>query len=155
MSTYQQGTLQPFPDPPLLSSEDLDFVADALLALCESDQRAPVYTDALFEYKLRRARAREPVIARKLAAIDPDPLGFCELATIVAHARLTRRQQECLTLRLDGFTFSDIGMICGGTRQTARTCFIAVIAKLRRSWRTYPYSGLADVYLSETRRGLP
>lgn len=137
----------------MLPAEDLDFVADALLALCESDASAPAYTEATFQYKLRRARAREPVIARMLAQLAPDPLGEKEVAALIGAARLTPYQHECLTLRLDGFTFADIGRLCGTTKQSVQATFIASISKLKKSWRGYAYSGLAEVYRSEVRRG--
>ena len=136
-----------------LSDEDLDFVADALLALCESDASAPAYTEATFRYKLRRARAREPVIARRITALSPDPLRLEEVNALILGARLTPVQHECLTLRLDGFTFADVGTLCGTSKQSARTTFVAALAKLRRAWRTYPYAGLAETYRRETGRG--
>lgn len=136
----------------VLAAEDLDFVADALLAICARDAEAPAYTEATFGYKLRRDRTQEPVIARKLAALSPDPLRLEEVRALIDGARLTPHQHECLTLRLDGFTFADIGRLCGSTKQNAQTTFVAALGKLRRSWRTYSYTGLAEVYQSETRR---
>ena len=136
----------------MLAAEDLDVAADALLAQCERDSTAPAYTEATFRYKLRRARAREPVIARKLTALTPDPLRREEVKTLIRSARLTPLQHECLTLRLDGFTFADIGQLCGSTKQNAQATFVAALATLRRSWRMYQYSGLAEVYRSEVRR---
>ena len=149
MSTYWNRTAKSLP------AEDLDFVADALLALCESDAAAPAYTEATFHYKLRRARVREPVIARRIAALSPDPLRLEEVGALILSARLTPAQHECLTLRLDGFTFADVGTLCGTSKQSARTTFVAALAKLRRAWRTYRYAGLAEVYRSELRRGRP
>ena len=136
-----------------LPAEDLSFIADALLAICEKDAAAPADTEAAFLQKLRRARTREPAIARMLLALSPDPLRWEELSALVEQAHLTPHQHECLALRLDGFTFADIGQLCGSSKQSAQKTFVAALGKLRRMRRAYPYTGLPEVYRSEIWRG--
>ena len=107
----------------------------------------------MFRLKLRQARTREPLLARTLAGLAPDPLGAEEMEGLIARSRLTEHQYECVALRLDGFTFADISALCGKSKQNVRGAFVASLGKLRRAWRDDPYAGLAAVYRSETSRG--
>jgi hypothetical protein len=139
-----------------MNKEDLRFVADALLALCEADHSQPFYTEEVFETKLKRARLRaislpfhtpmEPWIA--------DDLDRRECEEMLRFANLTDAQSRVLQLRLRGFTFEEIGARDGHTKQNSQRIFVQAIKKLDRSRRVYRYEGLADVYREETRRGV-
>lgn len=137
----------------MLAAEDLSFVADALLALCEDEGEAPAYGEEVFRHKLRLSRLRDPVAGLALLDFAPDPLRWSEVAELIVKARLTARQRDALFLRLDGFDFEGVGQLLGSSRQSIRKTILSAIVKVRRSKRDYPYAGLADVYRSETRRG--
>ena len=138
----------------MLAAEDLSFVADALLALCDDDGDAPAYNDVVFRQKLCLSRLRDPVAAQSLLNLAPDPLRWSEVAGLILAAELTDRQRDALFLRLDGFDFEGVGRLLGASRQSIRSTFLAALVKVRRASRTYRYTGLAEVYRSETRRGV-
>ncbi len=152
MSTNQTPRSEGGP-PRRLTPEDLAFVADALLALCDADADAPAYGDQAFRLKLRLSRLRDPAAAEALLNFAPDPLRRREMRGLVLAAGLTSRQRDTLFLRLDGFDFEGVARVLGTTRQSTRSVFLAALVKMRRAWKTYPYAGLATVYRRETRRG--
>jgi hypothetical protein len=113
-----------------LSPDDLSFVADALLALCERGSERPWYS----EEGMR-------VLSRECHDV------FCR-------AGLTRRQSVVLLQRLEGWTFEEIGRAVGGSKQGAQHVFVQAVKKIARAFRVYPFKGLSEVYRWETRRGL-
>jgi hypothetical protein len=75
-----------------VNAEDLAFVADALLALCDSSQQAPFYTTKGFRLKLLRDQRREPIYAHLAFARGDDPLLKVECSEVFESAELTDRQ---------------------------------------------------------------
>ena len=137
-----------------MTREDLAFVADALLALCEKDRRAPFYGEEAFKTKLKRSFEGDALFEHLLSRTGHDELLQHECIGVFRHAHLTRRQSDVLHLKLEGFTFEEIGHRAGHTKQGAQSIFSQALKKLVRSFHVYPYAGLSDVYRRETRRGL-
>jgi len=135
-----------------MSCQDLAFVADALLSICEQDRAAPFYRDEDFARLLRSERP-EPLYEEMVAATGPDELVRQECAWILQRARLTPRQERVLRQRLQGATFEMIGRGLGGSKQYAQQVFSQVVKKIWRARNVYRYAGLAEVYRSEIRRG--
>lgn len=138
-----------------MNQTDLAFVADALLALCEAEARAPFYTESTFERKLVKARQKEPLFAKLAPKAGDDALLESECRQVFRAASLTARQTEVLTLRLEGHTFEEIGARNRRTKQSAMNVFVQALKKIRRSFDVYPYAGLSEVYKREIRRGTP
>jgi len=136
-----------------MTSEDLNFVADALLAICQSDQDRPCYTDEKLKEKDRQ-RPDLDTLWRRIAICRPhDPLLQRECAEIVSMAQLTERQATILQCKLDGASFEAISQRERCTRQSVRAGFIAALRKLRRAMDGYAFLGISDVYHQQTRRG--
>jgi hypothetical protein len=131
---------------------DLRFVADALLALCEPEPSAPFYTEPRFELRLKTDQRRAPDLAARIPP-GPDLALDRECRAVIRHAKLTRRQWEVVHMRLAGITFEQIGQLGGHSKQGAQNIFVAALKKIRHAFAVYPYTGLSDVYRSETRRG--
>jgi len=135
-----------------MDSEDLKFVAEALIALCQPDPDRPCYEDADLIRK-ERARLDRDALWRRLSRHRPsDPLLQRECQEILTEADLTDRQAIILQLRLDGVSFDEIGYRHGGSKQSVRSGFIHALKKLRRAILRYPYLGISDTYRQETRR---
>ena len=132
--------------------EDLSFVADALLALCAKERDAPFFTEGGYEAKLNRHRSRESAVAGDLATGRVDSLLGVECRDVMRGAGLTAHQREVLDLRLEGFTFEEIGEHRRTTKQAAQNVFIQALKKVSRTFREYPYAGLSEVYRSEVKR---
>jgi DNA-directed RNA polymerase sigma subunit (sigma70/sigma32) len=131
---------------------NLQFIADALLALCAEDDR-PAYTENELE---RRGRHRmDHDISWTLAALDSarDVLSQRECIAIVERAKLTDRQDRILRHRIAGRSFEHISRLFGTSKQNVQVAFVAALKKIRRACRVYPYSGLSEVYRWEVRRG--
>lgn len=137
-----------------MTNEQVAFVADALLALCEKEGDRPYYSEDGMRHKLKLAERREPIYGHLLAGRRADPLLEHEFREVFELARLTERQNEVLRMKLEGFTFEEIGAGRGKTRQGAQRIFVQALKKLSRAFRVYPFRGISDVYRSETRRGL-
>lgn len=135
-----------------MKAEDLAFVADALLALCDKDERAPFEIQATFEHKLRHGPKLDPLFDH-LSRGGDDPLLRVECEAVIDSARLTMRQTEVLSWRLDGYTFDQIGCRTGHTKQAAQRVFVQALKKLAHALNVYPYKGLSDIYRRELRRG--
>lgn len=135
-----------------MTQEDLRFIADALVALCQKDNQAPFYSEAAFEKRLRRHERRDSLLA-KVLRVRQDTLWADECRDVLANANLTARQSHVLNLRLEGFTFEEIGNACGHSKQGAQSIFLQALKKLTRAFHVYPYSGLSDVYRWEVKRG--
>jgi len=135
-------------------NDDLSFVADALLALCEPDPDMPVFDELGMDRKMQAARKNDTRyvtdLAKKSTGAD---LLASELADVLAQSTLTCRQMEVFQLRLQGFTFEEIGGRGLHTKQAAQAVFVQALKKLARSYRVYRYEGLNEVYESERRRG--
>jgi hypothetical protein len=138
----------------MMNTEDLSFVADALLALVGEDPANP------FDfYLVPRPR---PMTPSKISAFvhlasnrrPADVLLEDECGEILKQAKLTANQAEVLDLRLNGVSFDEIGLRRGATRQGAMRTFLHAVKKIGRVIRVYPYKGLSDVYRHEIRRGL-
>jgi len=141
--------------PKTYEPHDLSFVADALLALCEGSASHPFYTEPGFHLKLRLADRREPFYDHLVRQRGDDPLLRQECHDVFQMARLTERQSTVLMRRLEGWTFEEIGKSCFHSKQGAQNIFVQALKKIARAFRVYAYTGLSDVYRSETRRGLP
>ncbi len=136
-----------------MNKEDLAFVAEALLALCERDRAAPHYSEAGFEAKLRSATRREAKFAHVAMGRGSHPMLQSECEDVIAAADLTDRQRDVLMQRLEGRTFEEIGHAGGHTKQGAQSIFVQGLKKLMRAYDVYAYRGLCDVYRDEVRRG--
>jgi DNA-binding NarL/FixJ family response regulator len=138
-----------------MTKDDLRFVADALLALCEPDPSRPFYSEEAFDHKLKLAYHREPkLIGLILVKHLQDDLLAHECEDVLDAAGLTCRQLEVLQMRIEGYTFEEIGARGNHTKQGAQNIFVQALKKLGRSCRVYRYEGLSEVYRSELRRGL-
>lgn len=137
-----------------MNAEDLKFVSDALLAMCERSDERPFFTDDAMRLKLKNAHRREPLFGHLLRARGSDPLLQSECHDVFEKAGLTERQRDVLLKRLDGWTFEEIGRQAGHTKQGSQSIFVQAIKKLARSFDVYPFRGLSEVYRRETRRGV-
>lgn len=116
-----------------MTRENLSFVADALLALCEKDEHAPFYGDEAFRLKVLAGRRRDPKHAHLVMGRHGDTLLQAEWADVFRLAKLTVRQNDVVSQRLDGFTFEEIGRHGGHTKQGARQIFVQALKKLVRA----------------------
>lgn len=137
-----------------MKTEDLAFVADALLAICERSTTAPFYTERGYHLKMKRDLPREAVLLPLLSGKPHDQLLESEYSNIFESAKLTDRQAEVLARKLEGFTFEQIGEERGATKQSAQNVFVLAIKKLAHAFDVYPYRGLSDTYRRELRRGV-
>lgn len=137
-----------------MTRDDLAFVADALLALCDRSEERPFYSEDVLRAKMQLAERREPLYGQMILPHGDDPLLRDECRVLIDDARLTERQLDVLHKRLEGWTFEEIGKAGGHSRQGAQNIFIQALKKLARSMRVYPLRGLSEVYRRETRRGL-
>lgn len=138
-----------------MTTEDLKFVADALLAMCEKPSTRPFYTDEGFRVKQKRADRKEPLYGHLVHLRGDDPLLKSECAEVLARAHLTPKQAEVLLRRLEGWTFEEIGNSAGHSRQCAQNIFVQALKKIARTFHVYPFRGLSEVYRWETKRGSP
>jgi hypothetical protein len=136
-----------------MNQEDLKFVAEALMAMCEGEAKTRPLDEKTLDRKLKESRMRDPVWALAQLKAPGDHLFESECREIVSKAALTDRQEAVLSLRVAGIPFEDIGNRFGGTKQGARVVFIQALKKITRACRVYPYRGLSEVYRWETRRG--
>lgn len=136
-----------------MTDEDCLFIADALLALCEKPADRPYYSEEGMRAKLRKAQQREPIYGHLLGGKQDDPILKEECVEVFDLANLTVRQTEVLWMRLEGYTFEEIGKSGGHSKQGAQNIFVQALKKLSRAFRVYPFRGLSDVYREETRRG--
>lgn len=137
-----------------MTNDTLGFVAEALLALCEKDRTSPHYSEDVLHQKLKLANKREPLFGSIASRLGNDVLLQSECKSVLESANLTTRQSEVIGLRLDGWTFEDIGRAGGCTKQGAQRVFVQALKKLTRTFEKYPFAGLSEVYREETRRGL-
>jgi DNA-binding NarL/FixJ family response regulator len=137
-----------------MTKEDLSYIADALLALCQRDRSAPFYSETGFATKLRLAEKRENALFHLLERREDGGLLAQECREVLDAANLTKRQRMILDLRLEGRTFDEIGQRYGVTRQGVQRVFVQGLKKIARSLYVYQFAGLSEVYQSEVRRGL-
>ncbi len=138
-----------------MTKDDLRFVADALLALCEPDPLRPCYSEEAFDQKIKLAHRREPsVLGLVLSKHLQDDLLAHECEDVLKMAGLTQRQSEVLQLRIEGYTFEEIGRAGNHSKQGAQNIFVQALKKLGRSCRVYRYEGISEVYRSELNRGI-
>lgn len=136
-----------------MTEQDLSFVADALLSLCDRSDDAPFYTEDIMRSKLKRAEIKDPKAGHCVLPRAESELFRRELNELFESAGLTERQYEVLLLRLDGWTFEEIGAKGGHSKQGAQNIFLQALKKLVRTFRVYRFRGLSDVYEQETHRG--
>lgn len=136
-----------------MTVEQAAFIADALLAMCEREPDRPFYSDRSMTLKLKVAEHRDPLYAHLMVGRSDDPLLRSEIEGIFELAKLTEKQSNVLTKRLDGFTFDEIGRLAGHSKQSAQRIFQQALKKLARAFRVYPYRGLSEVYRRELKRG--
>ena len=133
-----------------MNKDHISFVTDALLTICDdscdarSRQPRVEPLDWLEDTQLYQAMLRGK---------RHDTLLANECREIYNTARLTRRQSKVLEMRLGWWTFEEIGVKRGHTRQGAQQIFLQALKKLARALRVYPYKGLSEVYQDELRRG--
>lgn len=130
--------------------------AELLLRLCEREPATPFYSEAELRRKLRLARLRESLAARTAPVRRPqagDGLLERECEAVMRRAQLTERQSSVLSMRLEGLTFEQIGCASQSSKQNAQRVFTQAVKKLARSFTSYSYTGLSDVYHREIRRG--
>lgn len=136
-----------------MTRDDLAFVADALLAICETEKRPPYYADHALKLKMQGDQRREPIFESLARRSGHDEMLRRECEAIMGKANLTCRQHQVLSLKLEGHTFEEIGRSGGHTKQGAQSIFSAALKKIMRAFRVYPYVGLSEVYRREVRRG--
>lgn len=134
-------------------SDDLGRLADRILARCPRDPDAPHYSEETFRRKLRLAAAREARLPPRPAQPAREYLWKVEWEAIFDLAELTGAQARVLAWRLDGWTFEEIGRRRGHSKQGAQSVFRQALRKVLAARERYRYTGLSDVYRSETRRG--
>jgi hypothetical protein len=137
-----------------MTQEQAAFVSEALLALCERSSDRPFYSEQMLERKLKVAQQKDPLYGHLLMGRNEDEILRHECQEIFTRARLTERQASVLTMRLDGFTFEEIGRRGGHTKQGAQSIFLQALKKLTRAFRVYPFRGLNEVYRQELKRGV-
>lgn len=134
-------------------NQSLNLRADALLASVERPDDAPYFREFTFKYKLRRdglrtfrekKRPADPMVRLALRA---------EWRQIIEYARLTQLETEVLQGWIAGDTFDVLSILHRTSKQSVYKAFKKALRKIREAYDAYPYSGLADVFLSEIRRG--
>lgn len=140
-------TCNPAPD-------DLSFVAEALLALCEHSFETPFYGEERLRQKRLLAEQRERRHAECVIPVPADVLLQRECEDVFRRASLTARQSDVFFRRLAGWTFEEIGSAFGNSKQAAQRVFVQALKKISRAFRVYPFKGLSEVYRWETHRGL-
>lgn len=143
------------PPSKLMKRTDLARTADALLSQVERDASAPHYTENTFRRKVIDANRRAFGAPYPLGGKEWHYLLRQEWREVVERARLTDRQSEVLSLRLEGRTFEEIGVRYGHSKQGAQNIYFQAAKKLVRAWADYPYRGLHQVFRDEVRRGAP
>ena len=133
----------------------LSQIADDLLRSVPRDPGAPHYIEDSFRRKLDDATRRESNMALPRVRLGALYLYQQEWADISERACLTKRQHQVVSLRLEGYTFEQIGDNFGTTKQGAARVFFQGAKKLAKAWLDYPYRGLPAVYDEETSRGIP
>lgn len=136
-----------------MKPDDLAFVADALLALCEPEPDRPCYSERELQKKLRREHLSESFCGSLALAAPEDFLLRDECREVIEVAKLTPRQAHVLNLRLSGFTFEEIGSGSGRSKQAAQHLFIVALKKIAQAFHVYRYKGLSEVYRREMKRG--
>jgi DNA-binding NarL/FixJ family response regulator len=137
----------------VIADDTMRFVAEALLEMCEQERSAPFYTDRLYARLTRRRSEREVPYGALLRRFGHDSLLASECEEVYHMAKLTPRQSEVLSMRLEGYSFEEIGRHRRHTKQGAQRIFVQALKKIAHSFRVYPYAGLSDVYERETHRG--
>lgn len=135
------------------SRNPLDEEADRLLAELARDDY-PHYSNPTFERRLHRNRSREALYAPRIAPIH-EAVAFLQrrsLASIIATARLTRRQAEVFNARAEGAGWEEIARKYGHTRQSSRGVFLQAVSKIRDAWRMCRTAGIDEVYRQEVSR---
>lgn len=137
-----------------MNTFDLQFLADALLAIVGPNPGSPFSYDTLASYKPQMGPHKMHEFVRISSSRRPnDEMWELECIEIYQRAELTKNQAEVLEMRLLGLSFDQIGHIKSSSRQGAMQVFLQAIKKIGRVMRVYPYVGLSDVYRSEIRRG--
>lgn len=136
-----------------MNTRALTYAADRLLSQVERDPNAPHYVEDSFERKLYLANQRAHKVPIPANTKVCNFLLQNEWAEVIENARLTAKQAEVLNLRLSGYTFEEIGVEGGHTKQGSQRIFFQAAKKLIKAWMEYPYRGLADVYREEISRG--
>lgn len=136
-----------------MTEQDLMFVAEALIELCDQDRARPCYPEARLAAKLKTAESKDPLYCPFVARSGENDLLRAECDDVLLMAELTPRQREVFDRRMSGWTFEQIGSRSGHSKQAAQGVFVQALKKIARSLRVYRYRGLSDVYRKELRRG--
>lgn len=132
---------------------DFSFVADALLAMCESPADRPFYTEQVLRQRFSELSCDTVIYFNLAAGRQDDELFRREFEAVFEQAKLTERQRQVMGRKLKGQSFETIGSALGVSKQSVQGTFTHGLKKLHRALRGYPYAGLSDVYRSETHRG--
>ena len=132
--------------------EDLRFVAEALLAMCAEDRECPVTDDFELDRRAAAARKREHLWTALVSRRRNDPLLEAECRDVFSRAKLTDLQAHTFAMRLDGFSFEEIGRWNGTSRQSAQRTFVGALRRIGKAWRSYRYRGISEVYRWEVAR---
>jgi hypothetical protein len=135
-----------------MKTEDLTFVAEALLALCDDPPKTHLI-DHPGTQKIPDMDESGMLYCTLCGARPFDALLAHEIQEVRERASLTPRQSEVLEMRLEGRTFEDIGRLRRHTKQAAQNIFVQALKKFARALAVYEYTGLAEVYQNEINRG--
>jgi DNA-binding NarL/FixJ family response regulator len=138
-----------------MDKPNVSLIADALLACIERDADAPHYREDRFRRKLQDAHERELRLPIPPCGAEAREILRHQWDEVTQAANLTERQLEVVRMRLDGYTFEQIGQLRGASKQGAQNVFFQAAKKLVKAWLEYPYRGLDDVYRGEVQRALP
>ncbi len=128
--------------------------ADQILRRIERIDACPHYVEDSFRRKMMLALNRE----RKLRPAQEDKshvyLLEMEWERVFCQARLTQRQIDVVRARLAGQTFEEAGQRQGCSKQAILNILKQAVKKIEAVSSVYPYTGLAEVYREEVRRGI-
>lgn len=126
-------------------------VADQVAKQIVRDRQAPHYTEEGFDRKLRRAKQRESQLPVLWSHAHTHYLLTQEWNAIIAEADLTEAQFEVIDLRIEGYTFEEIGRRRGHTKQGAARIFEQGARKLAAAYAECATRGLHEVYVQLTQ----
>ena len=136
----------------MTEKEDLRFVAEALLAMCVEEREQPFSDDMELDRRAAAARKREHLWTALASRRRNDPLLEAECRDVFRRAKLTDHQANTFAMRIDGFSFEEIGKWNGTSKQSAQRTFVGALKRITKAWRAYSYRGMSDVYRTEVAR---
>lgn len=131
---------------------DLRMFVDLMLGQCDRDPEAPHYTESTFRRKLIEAKKRDARLPSRQVDPSDEYLVRREWTEIVRDANLTQSQFAVFELRAQGWTFEEIGLSRGHSKQGAQSIFVQALKKVLLSRERLEFVGIAEIYREETRR---